>query len=154
MRWFERLTTEECIYSRGTKRSKRSNLRWNRLSGTDKRLGTLESRPRRASYPISTSEEEILYEKATPNLEYTEDVDDKVTNVQIAKYSSVYYLIEQDKIEFQGYSIDCTFIQGLRKKLGDGHGDVIHRKLPLPNQVASFFKADNHSEREFSLPLK
>ena len=152
---FKSLTMEDCTYSKLTRRGKRSNLRRNGIAGIDKRQGILAPRLEQPPRIVPTRETEIPYNGNTgANLEPTEDADEESSDVEIAKCSNAFHVIEQGKIEFQGYSADRSFIQGMRDKLRDWHGDTTRKRLPVNNQLASLFDIDSRAAGNVPLPVK
>lgn len=76
-------------------------------------------------------------------------------SVQISKRDGIYHAVQQDEIEFQGYSADRSFVRSLDANLGSWYGgELSWQQLPAPAQVPTFFEVERQAAVRITLPEK
>ncbi|CAI7606643.1 unnamed protein product [Penicillium pancosmium] len=96
---------------------------------------------------------------AKPNFENSTDAalraaaSEDTTSAEIGNRDNVYHAMEQDEIEFQGYSADRSFIQCLNAKLAEWRGgDMVGQQLPRFTSAPAFFEVEYPNDAEVTLP--
>ncbi|KAF9251892.1 transcriptional regulator family: Fungal Specific TF [Penicillium roqueforti] len=143
----------DCIYPESS-RKRRRKLPLERIESLESRLKAIESSisTNAESSPMipssMTSEIGNITNKtplATPN-EHT-------APAELGNRDKVYHAVEQDEIEFQGYSADRSFIQCLNAKLGDWRGgDMTWQQLPSRISAPAFFEVEGRTPARVTLP--
>ena len=122
-----------------------------RIESLESRLKVMESsisvNAERVSSPVTsdiwnTTNKTTL---ATPN--------EGTAPAELGNRDKVYHAVEQDEIEFRGYSADRSFIQCLNVKLGDWRGgDVTWQQLPSRTSAPAFFEVEGQTPARVTLP--
>lgn len=85
--------------------------------------------------------------------QFTTTSNEDTASAEIRNRDNVYHAVEQDEIEFQGYSADRSFIQSLNAKLGDWRGgDIAGQQLPSFTSAPTLFEAEVQNPSQVALP--